>query len=224
MPAPLPLPPPSLCAPADLGWVETALDAMGAELRRRMAAAGVQGGLPALQLLNTLLFGRGPSPRHPRFSSIPPPDPHGLEIVVRGYGGGQEPLAAAQQTPGSARLAALQASPCRAHLSFASPGGRAWPCRATGRLTLSPQIRCWITCCPIGKASQSLSPSCTPRWVGGHGLMGGQAVRYGERMLAGKLQPPLCSAPCCTARPPAACRSVPAQGWTYSCWACRCTW
>ena len=33
----------------------------GAELRRRMAAAGVQGGLPALELLTQLLFGR----RHP---------------------------------------------------------------------------------------------------------------------------------------------------------------
>lgn len=30
----------------------------GAELRRRMAAAGVQGGLPALALLSELLFGR----------------------------------------------------------------------------------------------------------------------------------------------------------------------
>lgn len=33
----------------------------GAELRRRMAAAGVQGGLAALELLSNLLFGR----RHP---------------------------------------------------------------------------------------------------------------------------------------------------------------
>ena len=94
----------------------------------------------------------------------------------------------------SARLAALQASPCRAHLSFASPGGRAWPCRATGRLTLSPQIRCWITCCPIGR-HPNLSRRPARRggwWAWADGWSGG-AIR--ERMLAGKLQPPLCSAP-----------------------------
>jgi hypothetical protein len=68
---------------SELLWVRQALDALGAELQRRMAAAGVRGGLPALQLLNQLLFGAGPPPRHPRFASIPPPDGFGLEITVR---------------------------------------------------------------------------------------------------------------------------------------------
>ncbi|KAI3427151.1 hypothetical protein D9Q98_007088 [Chlorella vulgaris] len=66
---------------SELLWVRQALDALGAELQRRMAAAGVRGGLPALQLLNQLLFGAGPPPRHPRFASIPPPDGFGLEIT-----------------------------------------------------------------------------------------------------------------------------------------------
>lgn len=46
------------------------------------AAAGVRGGRPALLLLSQLLFGEGPPARHPLFSSIPPPDPYGLEITV----------------------------------------------------------------------------------------------------------------------------------------------
>ncbi|KAK9822825.1 hypothetical protein WJX81_005639 [Elliptochloris bilobata] len=43
---------------ADLTPVARFLDELGLELRRRMAGAGVQGGLPALALLSELLFGR----------------------------------------------------------------------------------------------------------------------------------------------------------------------
>ncbi|KAL4444008.1 hypothetical protein ABPG75_011745 [Micractinium tetrahymenae] len=66
---------------ADLRWVKEALDNLGQELRRRMQAQGATtAGLPALRLLVHLLFGEGPPPQHPRFSAIPPPDGHGLEL------------------------------------------------------------------------------------------------------------------------------------------------
>jgi len=42
----------------------------------------VRGGLPALHLLNTLLFGETAPPRHPLFASIPPPAGYGLELKV----------------------------------------------------------------------------------------------------------------------------------------------
>ena len=48
---------------ADLSWVKTALDSLGAELRRRLAEQGVAGGLPALEILSGLLFGPQPPPR-----------------------------------------------------------------------------------------------------------------------------------------------------------------
>ncbi|EFN56755.1 hypothetical protein CHLNCDRAFT_144213 [Chlorella variabilis] len=67
---------------AELAWVRQALDALGVELRHRMEAEGVRGGLPALRLLSQLLFGPGPPPRHYHFASIPPPDGHGMEITA----------------------------------------------------------------------------------------------------------------------------------------------
>lgn len=45
--------------------------------------AGATSRLDKLRLLNHLLFGPGPPPRHRQFAAIPPPDGYGLQIVVR---------------------------------------------------------------------------------------------------------------------------------------------
>ena len=44
-----------------LSGVEDFLDQLGAEFRRRLVAAGVQGGLKALAILNQLLFSTNPA-------------------------------------------------------------------------------------------------------------------------------------------------------------------
>ncbi|PRW50954.1 F-box only 21-like [Chlorella sorokiniana] len=66
---------------AEFNWVRQALDGLGAELRRRIDAAGATTRLDKLRLLNHLLFGPGPPPRHRQFAAIPPPDGYGLEIT-----------------------------------------------------------------------------------------------------------------------------------------------
>lgn len=49
---------------------------------RPFCFAGAQTRLDKLRLLNHLLFGPGPPPRHRQFAAIPPPDGFGLEISV----------------------------------------------------------------------------------------------------------------------------------------------
>ncbi len=51
-------------------------------LCKRPHHAGAQTLLDKLRLLNHLLFGPGPPPRHRQFAAIPPPDGFGLEIKV----------------------------------------------------------------------------------------------------------------------------------------------
>eukprot|EP00887_Chlorella_sp_A99_P007075 scaffold2.g7075.t1 len=66
---------------ANLSWICTAIDALGAELRRRMAAAGVAcPGLPAVRLLDDLLFANMPTARHAALMAIPPPEGYGLGL------------------------------------------------------------------------------------------------------------------------------------------------
>ncbi len=67
---------------ADLSWVRSALDALGAELRRRLAEAGVAGGVPALEVLSALLFGATPPVSHAGFAAIPPPAGYGMGLQV----------------------------------------------------------------------------------------------------------------------------------------------
>lgn len=46
-----------ICYPlSDLSGVSNYLDKLGEELKRRMAAAGITGGMPALELLSSFLF------------------------------------------------------------------------------------------------------------------------------------------------------------------------
>lgn len=213
------------CTCADFGWVRQALDGLGAELQRRIEAAGARSVLrlaagqlclgmsscqaklvksgcfcaidgchqPCLQsetsgthpmfnaafesahlrvsavpctphagatsrldklrLLNHLLFGPGPPPRHRQFAAIPPPDGYGLQIVVRmgtpvvrvwGYLQYCVP-SPCSQFAARERMYALPAS-----LSHPTPF-RPCICRATGSGTTSRATACWTACSSIGR-------------------------------------------------------------------------
>ncbi|KAL4444013.1 hypothetical protein ABPG75_011750 [Micractinium tetrahymenae] len=106
---------------ADLRWVRQALDDLGQELRHRMQAQGAQaGGLTALRVLVSLLFGEGPPQQHPRFSAIPPPDGHGLELR-----GSRERYYAAANSLLDAVLTSREGLPISLALLLAGVGARA---------------------------------------------------------------------------------------------------
>lgn len=70
------------CTPCSLPMRPQFFSVRMLALRHSSSHAGAQTLLDKLRLLNHLLFGPGPPPRHRQFAAIPPPDGFGLEIKV----------------------------------------------------------------------------------------------------------------------------------------------